>query len=204
MTEWDKRAIDSVRAGTPDVEAIYLAYREPMLRTAAGALRGVDSSTLGQSAEDIVGDVVVDLYNGSIILKPSDADHLRPLLRRIIKNKAVDLTRRRGAESRARAKQHPVDHTEIETDVETIMLAEQAEKSMHLLTQNEHYVVVENVKKDRRAKDVAAELGCTPQNISQLRKSALRKLGAELSNTDGDSHRQQRKRATEGREEGST
>ncbi|MDP9333598.1 MAG: sigma-70 family RNA polymerase sigma factor [Actinomycetota bacterium] len=191
MTDWNQRAIDSVRAGTPDVEAIYMAYREPMLGTAVDKLGGVDNSTLGLSAEDVVIEVVTGLIDGSIGLDPSVADHLKARLRRIVANRAIDLMRRRGAESRARVKQHPTDLTDTEADVETMVLAGQAEERMFVLNEREHYVIVEHVKKGRLVKDVADELVCTPQNVSQLKKAALRKLFAALPFAEPNSNDQE-------------
>lgn len=201
MTEWEQRAIGSVRAGKPDVEAAYMAYREPMLRSAAGTLRGLDSATLGLSAEDVVNEVIMGLLEGKIELERSHAKHLRARLRRIVINKAIDLIRTRGSESRAKMKQHSVALSDVESDVETIVLSEQAEQRMHMLTGDERYVIVENVKKDRLVKEVAAEIGCKPQNISQLRRSALRKLGATPSFTRVPLDDQQMKPAPERREE---
>ena len=191
MSDWNQRAIDSVRAGTPDVEAIYMAYREPMLGTAVDKLGGVDNSTLGLSAEDVVDEVVTGLLDGSIGLDPAVADHLKARLRRIVANRAIDLMRRRGAESRARMKQHPTDLTDIEADVETMVLAGQAEERMFVLNEREHYVIVEHVKKGRLVKDVADELVCTPQNVSQLKKAALRKLFAALPFAEPNSNDQE-------------
>ena len=191
MVDWEDRAIASVRAGEPDVEAIYLAYREPMLGTAVAKLGGVDNSTLGLSAEDVVNEVVTGLIDGSIVLDPSVADHLKARLRRIVANQSINLIRRRGAESRARMKQHPTDLTDIEADVETMVLAGQAEERMFVLNERERYVIVEHVKKGRLVKDVADELDCTSQNVSQLKKAALRKLFAAPSFADPNSNDQE-------------
>lgn len=178
MDEIEERAVKSVRAGQPDVEAIYLAYRDAMLSTAEKKLLGGDA--LGLGAEDIVDDVVSGMLDGTIQLPPATAHHLRPFLRRIVANKATDLIRRRTADTAAVQRQHPTDLTNVEEDVETMVIVEQLEERMYLLTEKEHYVIIENVKNQRPPKDVASELGCAPQYISQLRKSALRKLAAEL------------------------
>lgn len=187
MGNWEERAITSVRNGAPDVEALYMAYREPMLRTAAGKLRGENNTTLGLSAEDVVEEVIAGILDGSVALKPEIANRLRAHLRTVVRNKAVDLMRQRGAESRALGRRHPVELSDIETDVETMVLAEQAEARMGLLNDNERHVIIENVKQRRQSKDVAAELGCSPQNISHLRKSAVRKLTAGLPFEDATS-----------------
>lgn len=178
MTDWERRAADSVLAGRPDVEAIYLAHRGAMRTTAAAKLRGADA--LGLDADDIVGDVVAGLLDGTITLAPDVAPRLRAHLRRIAANKAIDLIREREAASKATRRRHPADPTDVEADVETMVLAEMAEERMYLLNEREHHVIIENVKKGRLAKDVAVGLGCTPQNVSQLRASALRKLSASL------------------------
>jgi RNA polymerase sigma factor (sigma-70 family) len=178
MTNWERRAADSVLAGNPDVEAIYLAHRDAMRATAAAKLHGADA--LGLDADDIVGDVVVRLLDGTITLAPTVGHRLRAHLRRITANKAIDLIREREAASKATRRRHPADPTDVEADVETMVLAEMTEERMHLLNERERHVIVENVKKGRLAKDVALDLGCTPQNVSQLRASALRKLSASL------------------------
>lgn len=204
MVDWEERAIASVRAGAPDVEAVYMAYRVPMKQTAARKLEGEHNETLGLSADDVVAEIIADVYEGKIKLDPSVVGRLRPYLRRIVANQAVSLMRLRGAESRARSRQHPADLTDIEADVETIVLAEQVEDHMSVLTDHERHVMVEYVKKGRPAKDVAVELECTPQNISQLRKSALRKLFADLPFGDDPSNDQLMNGDAGEREEGAT
>ncbi len=179
MGDWEQRAIESVRDGAPNPEAIYRAYRGPMMATAARLLGGEHTQTLGLSAEDIVDAVVTDLCAGKVRLKPEIADRLGRYLRGVVANYAKTLMRQRRIDERAMGKQHPMDLTDIEADVETIVLAEQVEERMHLLTERERYVIIENVMKERQVKDVADELGCSPQNISQIRRPALRKLFPE-------------------------
>lgn len=188
MIDWHERAIASVRAGAPDVEAIYMAYCEPMLGTAAAKLGGVDGSALGLSAEDVVEDVVVGLLDGSIELDPSVADHLKARLRRIVANQAIDLVRRSGAQSRARVKRHPTDDTDLQADVETMVLAGQAEDRMFVLNEREHYVIVEHIKKGtscegrrrrtrlRSTERLSAQEGSAAQ---ALRGTSFRGIGLE-------------------------
>lgn len=193
MVDWEERAIASVRAETPDLEAIYRAYAGVMKQTATRKLKGSDNATLGLSADDIVCAVVEGVCDGSVKLDASVASHLRAYLRRVTANHAVTLIRSRRAETRALEKRHPVDLTDVQGDVETVVLAEQFEEQLGILTERERYVIVEHVMSERSRNDVAAELGCTPQNISQLRKSALRKLFADLPFADTESDDQQTK-----------
>jgi RNA polymerase sigma factor (sigma-70 family) len=193
MVDWQKRAIASVRAGTPDLDAIYRAYATVMKQTATRKLKSSDNATLGLSADDIISAVIEGVCDGSVKLEPSVAGHLRSYLRRVTANHAVSLIRSRVADTRAQQKRHPVDLTNVQDDVETVVLAEQVEEQLGILTERERYVIIEHVKNERSRNDVAAELNCTPQNISQLRKSALRKLFAQLLFADIDSDDQQMK-----------
>lgn len=179
MTDWAERAIASVRDGNPDPEAIWRAYRGPMNQTAVRKLGADHEQTLGCSADDIVGDVIADLYEGKVKIPAEMADRLRPYLRGIVANYANARIRQRITETSAGARNLTLELTDVATDVETIVLAEQAQAKMHLLTERERYVVIENVINGRLVKDVADELQCEPQNISQLRKPALRKLFPE-------------------------
>lgn len=178
MSGVEERAVDSVRAGRPDIEALYRAYG-PAMRSSA-AMRLGDGDALGLDAEDIVGQVIEGLVDGSVVLKPGTSSSLRAQLRRVAANKTVDLIREREDSSAAAERRHGLDTTDVQADVETMVLAEMAEERMFLLTEQEHYVMIERVKKDRPAKDVAKELGCTPQYVAQLRNSAVRKLFANL------------------------
>lgn len=133
MTDWERRATDSVLADSPDVEAIYLAHRGAMRAAAAARLRGGDA--LGLDADDIVGNVVAGLLDGNIPLPPPVAPRLRGHLRRIVANKTIDLIRERETASKATRRHHRADPTDVQTDVETMVLAEMAEERMDLLTE---------------------------------------------------------------------
>jgi DNA-directed RNA polymerase specialized sigma24 family protein len=179
MTDWVERAIASVRDGSPDPEAIWRAYRGPMKQTAAGKLGADHEQTVGCSADDVVGDVIADLYEGKVKIPAEMADRLRPYLRGIVANYANARIRQRMSDTAAGVRSLELELTDVATDVETIVLAELAQAKMHLLTERERYVVIENVINGRLVKDVADDLQCKPQNISQLRKAALRKLFPE-------------------------
>lgn len=201
MSDLEQRAVESVRAGTPDWAAIYEAYGEPMMRTAVKVLGVGESATQGQSAVDVVGKVFEDLLGGEIVLDSADADSLRPFLRAVVRNRAVTLVRRSAAESRAGFKGLAVNTTDVAEDVATQVLAEMAEERMYLLNEKEHRALVERVQHGRPAKEVAGELGVTPQRVSQLVTSALRKLRADPAFIDALSNDQPVTRPSE-REEG--
>jgi DNA-directed RNA polymerase specialized sigma24 family protein len=179
MTDWAERAIASVRDGNPDPEAIWRAYRGPMKQAAARKLGADHEQTLGCSADDVVGNVIADLYERKVKIRAEMADLLRPYLRGIVANYANALIRQRMSDTAAGVRNLALELTDIATDVETMVLAEQVQAKMHLLNERERYVVIENVIKSRPVKDVADELQCAPQNISQLRRPALRKLFPE-------------------------
>jgi DNA-directed RNA polymerase specialized sigma24 family protein len=201
MTDWAERAIASVRDGNPDPEAIWHAYRGPMKQAAARKLGADHQQTLGCSANDVVGNVIADLYEGKVKIPAEMADLLRPYLRGIVANYANVLIRQRMSDTAAGVRSLALELTDIATDVETMVLAEQAQAKMHLLNERERYVVIENVINGRPVKDVADELQCAPQNVSQLRRPALRKLFPEGAFATSGPKNQTSTNPNEGKEE---
>lgn len=178
-----ERAVESVREGRPDCRAIYVAYHGQMMHAAVQVLGSESNSTLGVSAADVVNNVVTCILTGDVKLPAKVADRLGAYLVGVVKKRALTCIRRRDGEARAFAKRHPRDESDVHADVETLVLAEQVKARMHRLNERERYVIVQNVMKGRPVKEVAEELGCTPQYISQIRKPALRKLHPDLSFT---------------------
>jgi RNA polymerase sigma factor (sigma-70 family) len=181
MSRYREPAIESVRDGKPDCRAIYVAFRSQMMNVAVHVFGSESNSTLGMSAADVVDQVVTDILTGKVKLRPEHADRLGAYLVGIVKNRARTLIRRRSAETRATTKRHLADETDVQGDVETLVLAERIKARIHRLNERERHVIIENVMNGRPAKEIAGELGCTPQYISQIRKASLRKLHPDFA-----------------------
>lgn len=168
--------VGAVRLTSSDARAwaaLYAEHGRAMRIAAVGVLGGQDNEALGKSADDIVGDVVREL-----MLKPLPATaNLRGYLTTAVRNRARDLVRRSRHEA-------PVDNEfdelvgddDIEAPSDRAELAKQAVAGLGGLSERERYAVRERVMLCRPANEVAADLGVTPQRVSQLVNAAVGRL----------------------------
>ncbi|MCM3895781.1 sigma-70 family RNA polymerase sigma factor [Gordonia sputi] len=165
-----------------DLGAVYQRYRDLMHRVASAKLR--DS---GRTSE--AGDVVQDVIVGMMSSPPTGVKNWESYLVRAVQNKVTDRLR-------SAAVKHdggPIDEvsereTPSEADVanevvEAIDLVHRAGVAwdcLSVLSDRERGAVWEHVAKERSRKDVANELGVTPQRVTQLKNNALEKLADAL------------------------
>lgn len=173
----DRELIERIRAG--DRQAWADAYRlyATDVRVAARRALGLQRPG-GLTSDDVVHDVFTNMMRRAL---PEDLVSLRSYLVVAARHVVLDAVKSRSA------------RLEMVEDVETNAppaLGEDPEELAissalyvrvleHLteLTQNERYVFVQRVMKERRRDEVAQELGVTPQRVSQLVAVATAKLG---------------------------
>lgn len=92
MPPADPELIATIRAGHPDWSMLSDQYRDAMERRARRLLTAsnymVDESILGESAEDIVEQVLIELFERGI---PRDVKSLASYLNRCVANRTKDL-----------------------------------------------------------------------------------------------------------------
>ena len=181
-----------VRAGTPDLGAIYAAHRGAMYRAAARILGPYEQALRGVSAEDVVSQVVGDWQAKGL---PRTVSNLRAYVITSTRNRAIDTlrhaTRELDADDTVRIRLErrlsggwATEMVDADTDVEAAALEhidqERIRAHIHLLTDNERYVIQERVFKRRPANEVADELGVSPQRVSQLARAGAERLARAL------------------------
>lgn len=155
--------------------AFYAQYGEVMKRAAVDVL-GKDS-VLGVSADDVVHQVVIELMT-----KGFGSDEIR--------NMAAFLYRRtqsraRDAKKRGRHQPDLPEDVQPKSDADVQLSVDQASESESIfdavghLGDRDRIVIIERVMKKREAKEVAEDLGVSPQRIAQLQKRALDQLRAD-------------------------
>jgi RNA polymerase sigma factor (sigma-70 family) len=162
-------------SSTGDVNwaAIYAEHGRAMRTAAMAALGGPDKEILGKSADDIVGDVLAELMLKDL----GPVTNLRSYLTSAVRNRVRDLQRRsRHERPEAIDFDAMVGVEDLEDPIDRAELARQAKASLDELPERERYALVERIMKCRPAKDVAAELGIKPQQVSQLYNAALGRL----------------------------
>ncbi|MHB1004095.1 MAG: RNA polymerase sigma factor [Chloroflexota bacterium] len=194
----DEALLAGVRSGRPDWQAIYLAYRRLMLGVAAKVLGrdqpcpaegGLSRLHGGVSASDVVSEVVASLQEDGI---PPAVRNLRAYLATATANKAIDVIRRNTVERQVEGKVvhqpryeslpdgeagvMPERELDTEAVVAEIAMREAVLANLSLLTPNERFVLGERVFKRRPAREVAEELGVSPQRISQLARAASKRI----------------------------
>ena len=168
-----------VSTSTADWADIYAEHGQAMRLAARAAMGGEKRDSireiLGKTADEVVGDVIEELMTKGTDL--SQVGNVRGYLNAAVRNRVRDLHRR----SRFQAPDdldpdHLVGDTDIEAEVDREELRQQAVASLDELPERERYALEERVMKCRPAKDVAAELGVMPQQVSQYYNAALKKL----------------------------
>ncbi|MHB1413753.1 MAG: sigma-70 family RNA polymerase sigma factor, partial [Chloroflexota bacterium] len=143
----------------------------------------------GVSAYDVVSEVMASLQEDGI---PPDVRNLRAYLATATGNKAIDVIRRNTVERQVGGKvvRQPRYESlpdgeaavmlESERDAEAVVveiaMREAVLANLSLLTPNERFVLVERVFRRRPAREVAEELGVSPQRISQLARAASKRI----------------------------
>jgi RNA polymerase sigma factor (sigma-70 family) len=166
--------LTDLHAGKHVWSDVYICCRERMYRAAARVLRFGDAD--GQSADDFVDEAF------TVAMKDGVANvhtNICGWLTKSANGRAIDACRRA---SRGRELDRRVADLLPAADVadlaELASMAELAEEALLTLPPPEQYVMREQVMKQRPVKDVAGDLDCAPQRISQLRTQALRRLAA--------------------------
>ena len=158
---------------------VYAEHGQAMRAAAIAAMKGPNTEILGQSADDIVSGVVREMMvRGGL----PDIANVRGYLTTAVRNRVRDLIRRSRHEApEAIGFDEKVGVDDIETPSDRAELARQALAGLDQVPERERYAIVERVMKHRPAKQVADELGVTPQRVSQLVNAGvgrLRKLPA--------------------------
>jgi RNA polymerase sigma factor (sigma-70 family) len=181
-----------VRAGTPDLGAIYAAHRGAMFRAAAQILGPYEKALRGVSAEDVVSQVVSDWQAKGL---RRTVTNLRGYVITSTRNRAIDTLRRATREldaddtlrirlERRLSDDFAAEMVDAGTDVEATALEhidqEQIRAHLHLLTENERYVIQERVFKRRPPTEVADELGVSSQRVPQLARAGAERLARAL------------------------
>jgi RNA polymerase sigma factor (sigma-70 family) len=152
---------------------IYAEHGRSMRTAATAMLGGPDKEILGKSADDIVGDVLAEL----MVKDLGHVTNLRSYYTSAVRNRIRDLQRRSKYERpEAIDFDAMVGVEDVEHSIDRAELAGQAMASLDELPERERYALVERIMKCRTAKDVAAELGIKPQQVSQLYNAALGRL----------------------------
>lgn len=130
---------------------------------------------LGVSTADVVIGVMEEVITKGI---PSDVKSVRAHLICVARRRALDAARRDRhelADDHDFEAHHDADPS-LDDQVQSNLLAAAALEALEDLPENERYAMRERVMLERPAKEVGAELGVTPQRVSQLKNSALAKL----------------------------
>jgi RNA polymerase sigma factor (sigma-70 family) len=167
--------VSSVPTSIADWAAIYAENGGAIRAAALAAIGGPDKEILGKSADDIVGDLIVEfMVNGTDLSQKSD---LRGYLTAAVRNRVRDLHRRSKFERpEALDPDDVVGHEDIEDAVDRDELASQATAALDQLPERERYAIVERVMKCRPAQEVGPELDVRPQRVSQLVNAGLGRL----------------------------
>lgn len=181
-----------VQTPRPDWAAIYAEHGQAMRLAARAQMGGSDKTILGKTADDVVGDLIRDL-----MARGTDFDgvhDIRSYLCVAIRNKVTDLRRKPDRETPADLDPDDLDDkTDIEEEVCRQELARLAVASLSELGERQRLVLEERVMKCRRAKDVADDLGVTPQRIAQILNDALTQLRSlPIFHDIGNPHEQNR------------
>lgn len=161
-----------------EIGAVYAKYRDLMHRVAFVKL---DPSGRADEADDVVQDVIVGMM-GSM---PSGVKNWEAYLVRAVQNKATDRLRSAAVKHDGGPIDEATDHeTESDPDIadEVVEAIEQQHRGaivwdcLSVLDDRERKVLREYVVKGRPRKEVALELGVSPQRITQLRDAGFKKL----------------------------
>ena len=158
-----------------DWAVIWSEYGDLMLRVAHQVLRGRNPD--GKSAEDVVGDVVAELMRTGAL---DGKKNVPGVLVTAVRWRCLDALRRG-------KKQGPVDEIELVqvsgSDTEAQAFEQITNDTLadiiHRLSRAQQQVIRERIMKARPAKDVAADMGITPQRVSQIVKEALAAIRAD-------------------------
>jgi RNA polymerase sigma factor (sigma-70 family) len=164
----------TVPTSTVDWAAIYAEHRRAMRAAAVTALGRLDTEILGQSADDIVSGVVRELMvRGEV----PTTTNLRGYLTAAVRNRVRDLMRRsRHEKPDVGDLDEMIGVDDIEAPTDRAELVRQALNGLDHLPERERYAITERLMKRRAARDIAEELGVTPQRISQLVNAGLGRL----------------------------
>jgi len=198
----DDVLLESIRAGCPNWGAIYAKYREMMIRAASrviGMGDKVERSYAGESAPDAAQRAFQKVMRSGI---PADVTNLRAYLARAAVNESHDIRRQtirrhhdaideheepRHERLGSRHEESIVAQEDVEAVIEQQILEEGIRANLPILTDHQRAALIGRVFEQRPAKDVAAEIGVEPQRISQLVRSAARRLAHELGMLEDES-----------------
>lgn len=160
----------AIQAGDPTAWGrAYTEYRERMYSAAFGVLRD-HHDTL-----DAVQEAMWSVMTSSPATL-AQIQNLGAYLARTAYHKAIDLIRW-NEHTQATDPEDVIDLTAEEVDVEEVagdrVALEAAADVLDHMPDNVRYAYVQRVLMARKAKDVAVELGCTPQYIAQLVSAAV-------------------------------
>lgn len=194
MTAVDETAIlAGIRAGEPDWGSIYLTYRDTLYREVGRVLRDEERYPGGLDPDDIVLEIVQKLQEKGI---PSDVRRLRSYLIAVAHNHAVDLLRHHSFHHKDEFGEVMVarevgledefasalmdSNVDVEGAVLEDILSEEIIDNLNLLTPGERHVLVERAMRRRPAREVASELGVSPQRVPQLARAAALRIARAL------------------------
>lgn len=166
---------------------LFADHVELMRRAASkvivGDHRGGDPTAAGLSVDDVVHTVFVELIADG---KPLDAPNIGAFLYRRTRDRAKDCIKTGGhswpipgadevldGEDRL---QRPLEETVLD-DLDAVIVAGALEQ----LPARERLALDQRIRRGRMASEVAADLGVTPQRVSQLINQGLRRLRADES-----------------------
>lgn len=175
----DDPVMAGIRSGQPDWAAVFDRYYNVMYAAANSILKG--QAALGVDAEDCVSVAFRQVMRDGI---PQGVRQPHSYLAEIARRRAVDNLRRRRHQSDSPVNgdtPRPPGSPEPELPEEIVAgsdLAAEITEQLGRLPPRHRTALVEYKMRERPREEVAAELGVTPQRVSQLVNEALAKLRA--------------------------
>lgn len=163
----------------PDLGALYIQHREPLLRTANYELY---RSGLADDAQDVVHRVFLKLAEAM----PANVNDWRAYLITVVRRQAIDFIRekvatdrrdRNDADRALNTSTHAFDESETRMERDAGMSVRSA---IAALPEPHRTVIVARYEQEQKGRIVAEQLGLSPGRVSQIHVEALEMLQFSL------------------------